>query len=334
MIPDLVSTIIPVHNRPVQLQQAVASVLAQNYRPIEILVIDDGSNDMDTAAIANQLQAAYPEEIRIFSRPNGGPGLARETGRQAARGEYIQYLDSDDVLLPNKFKIQVTALRQQAGADVAYGITLYRDASNVLHPEPLKATGIPIPCMFPRFLLERWWETATPLYRRSICDQAGPWTDLCLEEDWEYDCRIAALGGQLVWCNQIVSEHRDHDGVRLSREVDPLDPQRLEQRARAKTLILGHAVRYGLAYSSPEMQTYARSQFLLARQCGAGGLDGWAESLISQALKITREGQRRGLDLFLYRQLARAVGWKAAFRLAESLSGTTGLQAVLGKTSQ
>lgn len=319
MIPDLVSTIIPVHNRPVQLQQAVASVLAQNYRPIEILVIDDGSNDIHTAAIANQLQAAYPEEIRIFSRPNGGPGLARETGRQAARGEYIQYLDSDDVLLPRKFDVQVSAIRRHPDADVAYGITLYRDAFNVLHPQPLKATGSRISSMFPRFLLERWWETATPLYCRRICDQAGPWTDLRLEEDWEYDCRVAALGGRLVWCNQVVSEHRDHDGDRLSRDVDPLDPQRLEQRARAQTLILGHAVRYGLAYSSPEMQTFARSLFLLARQCGAGGLDGCAESLISLALEITREGKQSGVDLVLYRQLARWFGWKAAFRMAEPL---------------
>jgi hypothetical protein len=319
MIPDLVSTIIPVYNRPVQLQQAVASVLAQDYRPIEILIVDDGSNDRHTAEIAYQLQASYPKQIRVFSRPNGGPGLARETGRQAARGEYLQYLDSDDVLLPSKFTVQVSAIRQQREADVAYGITLYRDASNVLHPQPLKATGIRIVSMFPRFLLERWWETATPLYRRRICDQAGPWTDLRLEEDWEYDCRVAALGGRLVWCNQVVSEHRDHRGARLSHQIDPLDTRRLEQRARAQTLIRGHAVRYGLPYKSPEMQMFARSLFFLARQCGAGGLEGCAEALISQALEITRQGDRCGLDLVLYRQLARKVGWKAAYRLAESL---------------
>jgi len=312
LIPGLVTTIIPVHNRSSQLLDAVGSVLAQEHRPIEILIVDDGSDDGLTLACAQQLERRHPQLIRLLQRPNGGPGLARETGRLAACGEFLQYLDSDDVLLPGKFTAQVAALRQQPEADVAYGITFHRDRAGRLDPRPLKGTGEPIASMFPRFLNERWWETATPLYRRRICDQAGPWSDLLLEEDWEYDCRIAALGVRLAWVDRPVSEHRDHSGGRLSRQPNPLDPFRLRQRAQAQTLIHGHARHFGLEPRSPEMQLFSRSLFLLARQCGAAGLDAVAESLLQQSLQLCRDAGSSGWKQRLYRLAARRLGWRRA----------------------
>ncbi len=316
MIPNLVSTIIPVHNRPAHLPDAVASVLAQNYRPIEILIVDDGSSDGVTPALSRSLADQHPDLVRYLRRANGGPGLARETGRLACRGEFLQYLDSDDVLLAGKFTAQAGALRARPEASVAYGITLYRDAAGTLDPQPLKATGEQIATMFPRFLNERWWETATPLYRRSCCDQAGPWSDLCLEEDWEYDCRIAALGGHLVWCPIPVSEHRDHAGFRLSRNPAVTDPLRLSQRARAQILIHDHARRYGLPASHPAMQRFSRSLFLLGRQCGSVGLQQQAEQLCNLALSIMRNSGKKGLDLLLYRAVAKMIGWQRAGWLA------------------
>lgn len=316
MIPNLVSTIIPVHNRPEHLSDAVASVLAQDYRPIEILIVDDGSSDGVTPALARSLADQHPDLVRYLRRANGGPGLARETGRLVCRGEFLQYLDSDDVLLEGKFTAQVWALRACPQASVAYGITLFRDASGTLHPQPLKATGEYITSMFPRFLNERWWETATPLYRRSCCDQAGPWSDLCLEEDWEYDCRIAATGGHLVWCPIPVSEHRDHAGVRLSRNPAVTDPLRLSQRARAQALIHDHARRYGLPANHPAMQRFSRSLFLLGRQCGSAGLHEQAAQLCMLALAIMRDSGRSGRDLRLYRAVANRIGWRQAGWLA------------------
>src|SRR5512143_4106165 len=93
----LVSTIIPVYNRQALLREAVASVLAQSYRPIEIIVVDDGSTD-DTLAVCEELAGHRPDVVRTIRISNGGPGLAREAGRRFARGEFIQYLDSDDLL--------------------------------------------------------------------------------------------------------------------------------------------------------------------------------------------------------------------------------------------
>ena len=99
IVPGLVSTIIPVFNRPDQLPEAVSSALLQNYRPIEIIIVDDGSTDGLTSKTAQRLAEVNPGIIRFATQKNGGPGVAREHGRQLAKGEFVQYLDSDDVLL-------------------------------------------------------------------------------------------------------------------------------------------------------------------------------------------------------------------------------------------
>src|SRR5689334_3698307 len=100
------------------LREAVGSVLAQTWRPIEIIIVDDGSTDEETPAAIREL-ASQHDEIRGTRIENGGPGAAREAGRQLARGEFIQYLDSDDLLLPRKFELQVAALRSRPEAGVA-----------------------------------------------------------------------------------------------------------------------------------------------------------------------------------------------------------------------
>src|SRR5262245_54314926 len=82
----LVSTIIPVFNRARMLKEAVSSVLEQTYRPIEIIIVNDGSID-ETAKVADLLASENPDEIRVVHQSNTGPGLAREAGRKQARGE-------------------------------------------------------------------------------------------------------------------------------------------------------------------------------------------------------------------------------------------------------
>jgi len=316
VISDLVSTIIPVFNRPVQLRHAVESVLAQDYRPIEVIIVDDGSTD-ETPAVAKELAAANPEVVHVFMQGNAGPGAARERGRLEARGEFLQYLDSDDVLLPGKFAVQVGALRQRPDCHVAYGMTRFRCRDGSTPAGAWKGSGVARTTMFPSFLAERWWDTPTPLYRREICDRAGPWTSLRLEEDWEYDCRVASMGARLVWCDQYVCEVRDHAGDRLCR--GGLAPERLRQRTRSHVLILGHAQRAGIGADAPEMQRFARELFLLARQCGAAGLPDESRQLFDLARAACGEQRARGLDFTAYRTMAAVFGWRAAGKTGQWL---------------
>src|SRR5215469_13714944 len=162
LVEGLVSTIIPVHNRPTLLREAVASVLAQTYRPIEIIVVDDGSTDQ-TGRESEALAKAHPE-VRAIHRENGGPGAARETGRLAASGEFVQYLDSDDILLPTKFEHQVACLRRFIDCGVSYGKTRFYAYGGQPTDVAWKRTGEQISMMFPSFLQSRWWGTSTALY--------------------------------------------------------------------------------------------------------------------------------------------------------------------------
>jgi glycosyltransferase involved in cell wall biosynthesis len=310
----LVSTIIPVHNRPALLQEAVASVLAQTYRPVEIVIVDDGSTD-DTAAVADRLAAAHPDTIRVVHQANAGPGPAREAGRKIAGGEFIQYLDSDDVLLPRKFELQVAGLRQDAARGVAYGKTHFAVQGSDSERRAWKRTGERIEWMFPAFLQSRWWGTSTPLYRRSLTDAAGAWLALSNEEDWEYDCRMAAMGVRLLFVPEFVSEEREHAGARLSRGGASA-PGKLRDRARAHALILEHARRAGLGEACAEMQHFARELFLLARQCGAAGLGAESRELFGLARSASGEARGNGIDFRLYRIAAGILGWTLAGWLA------------------
>jgi hypothetical protein len=308
LVEGLVSTIIPVHNRPSLLREAVASVLAQTYRPVEIIIVDDGSTD-ETGREAEALAEAH-SEVRAVHRDNGGPGAARETGRLAARGEFIQYLDSDDLLLPIKFELQVGGLRRCGDCDVSYGKTRFY----AYHDRPTdvawKRTGERISAMFPSFLQSRWWGTSTPLYRRNVTDLAGAWTELKNEEDWEYDCRIARHGGQLHYCDAFVSDERVIPGDHLST-AGSSDPDKLRSRARAHKLILEHALAAGISHETSEMQHFARELFLLARQCGAAGLAYEARMLFELARQASGTERSRGIDFLLYSAGARLVGWRA-----------------------
>jgi len=314
MIESLVSTIIPVYNRAGLLNDAVLSVINQTHRPIEIIIVDDGSTD-DTAQSADAQAAAHPGIIRVLHQPNGGVGKAREAGRQIAKGEFIQYLDSDDVLLPRKFEWQVAGLRAAPHCGAAYGYTRFRHADGRYEPVPWKGSGRRVDAMFPEFLVSRWWDTPTPLYRAAVCEAAGPWTDLGLEEDWEYDCRVAALGTKLHFIEEYVAEVRDHDQFRLSRGI-ALDPVRLRHRARSHQLIYAHARRAGIDEAQPEMQHFARTLFLLSRQCGAAGLGREARELFALAKAASGATRGRGLDFRLYQAAAAVVGWPLAGKIA------------------
>jgi glycosyltransferase involved in cell wall biosynthesis len=318
----LVSTIIPVRNRPGALREAVASVLAQDWRPIEVIIVDDGSTD-ETPRVAQSLAAAHPGIVKVVTRPNGGPGAARESGRIVAGGEFIQYLDSDDVLLPGKFSAQVKALRDNPVAGAAYGITLLRAADGTRVEKPHKETGLRFDAMFPHFLVGRWWDTSTPLYRRAVTDRAGPWTTLSAEEDWEYDCRIASFGTRLAWVAQPVSETREWDEGRLSRR-DPLSGRRLADRAESHALILQHAQRAGIAHDSPEMRHFSRELFLLSRQCGAAGLSDESRRLFLLSRAAAGTTRSRGLDYRVYRAFAALVGWRVMGRASVWLDNLRG----------
>lgn len=310
----LVSTIIPVFNRPAMVRQAVESVLAQTYRPIEILVVDDGSSD-DTPTVLAELQAAHPGEIRVLRQANAGAAAARERGRQAARGAYIQYLDSDDWLLPNKFADQVAALHAHPECAIAYGTSVVCDAHGVVTENPSRRTAERIEQLFPKLLVERWWHTHTPLFRRWISDAAGPWLEY-RPEDWDLEARMGALQPRLIHCGSIVSMQRHYPSPdRVSRGPRA---EYLRQEAIFLPRLHACAVLAGVAADSPEMQRFSRWCLFSARQLDAVS----APELAGTLLQLGWHTARRGHGSLLTYGLARHIpGLRRSAWLRRGLPG-------------
>jgi len=303
-----------VFNRVAMLAEAVASAESQSYRPIEIVLVDDGSTD-ETGPACDAVASRNPGWVRALHQANAGPGAAREAGRNAARGEFLQYLDSDDLLYPEKLEKQVAALRAAPEAGIAYCWTRLRHSDGSVVEGPWKGSGQKRETMFPWFLTERWWDTPNPLYRRSVCDAAGPWLPLWQEEDWEYDCRIAGAGTKLVQVPEYLVEVRDHAEGRLSRG-DASDRRRLAARCEAHRRVYVHARGAGIGLESPYMQRYARELFLLARQAGSAGLGAEAQEMFRLAREASGPERGRGADFRAYAAFAGVVGWEAAGRFA------------------
>ncbi len=316
-VPGLVSTVIPVFNRPEMIVEAVDSVLKQTYRPIEIIIVDDGSTD-GTPDILDKLSSTN-SEIRVFRHENSGPGSSREVGRLNAKGEFVQYLDSDDLLLKNKFADQVLELQKYPEAAACYGMTAtQRFNSDEVNWTPLKGTGSNEKHMFPRLLRERWWSTSTPLYRRSIVDQAGPWSDSWNEEDWEYEARIASLGGLLCQVTEFVSITRTHD-EHLSSSGG-IDPVKLRWRAQSRCRIYQSAKKFSDKFpeilTSEDWRFFSDYAFLLGRQCALQNLVSEARALVAISIEAV------GSKTWKHRAFLKSVkllGWRRASKLLANL---------------
>ena len=322
MIDGLVSTIIPVYNRPERLREAVASVLEQDYRPIEIIIVDDGSTDGATWPAAQALAAAHAGVIRAVTQLNAGPGAARERGRLLAQGEFIQYLDSDDLLLPGKFARQVAGLRANADAGISYGLTVERRGDTgderVTHHTEHISTSL-VPTIFER----RLWPTLTPLYRRTVTDAIGPWSARRILEDWDYDLRAGLLGVRLHYCAEPLAMVRLH-GIDHAGLAWQSDPRAMRDRVQAYLDAVAYAAKATIPAASREIQQLVRSLFWMSREVGARGYAHEARALYSAARNAATPGSGLARSLRVYGVVARCVGWQAAGKLSAWLDHVKG----------
>ncbi len=113
---NLISAIISVYNCERYLSEAIESVLAQTYRPIEVIIIDDGSTDR-TAEVALR----YEPEITYFYQPNAGSSAARNQGIRLSRGSYLAFHDADDTWVKDKLALQMQVFHDDQQVDAVFG---------------------------------------------------------------------------------------------------------------------------------------------------------------------------------------------------------------------
>lgn len=199
-----VSVIIPAYNQGHYLGEAVRSVLDQTYQDFEIIIVDDGSTD-NTADVAKSFS---DPRVRYFHQKNGGLSAARNTGIRNATGEYITYLDSDDLFLPEKFSLLVTKLESEpelgfvAGQailidengqslDLIFDKQIPRDPAQLLLHNPLHVGSV---------MVRREWQARVGFFDETLRSY----------EDWDMWLRLARAGCKMGWVDQPVSLYRFH----------------------------------------------------------------------------------------------------------------------------
>ena len=216
----LISVIIPTYNRCDLLKLAVESCLRQDYSNLEIIIIDDGSSDGTEQMVSHLLVTDWKDCcIRYVLQENAGASSARNHGIEMAQGEFIQFLDSDDELLPGKLTMQILAIddlsirncdmcycygRMGAGRNESY-TRLGINTSNVSELL-LQLVGRKIHVM----------STPSPLWRSSFLKRFNGWnTKIGLGDDLEYYLRLVCELDSFVFIPDELFFVREHSGDRL-----------------------------------------------------------------------------------------------------------------------
>ncbi|OGB33428.1 MAG: hypothetical protein A3F78_22320 [Burkholderiales bacterium RIFCSPLOWO2_12_FULL_61_40] len=193
----LVSVVMPAYNARPFIEESIASVLSQDYPSIELIVVDDGSSDGTTEAVAR-----WGDRVKVIRQTNAGPAAARNRGIAQAQGEFLAFLDADDVWLPGKISLQVQYLQDHPEVGVVFGDFLHWHAQtdgSFLRPptppepnphcaiEPAQSGWI-----YTDLLLDSTICIITAMVRRSVVQTVGGMDEaLATGEDYDFWLRVS-----------------------------------------------------------------------------------------------------------------------------------------------
>jgi glycosyltransferase involved in cell wall biosynthesis len=185
---QLISVVIPVYNGEKTIRQTLESVLNQTFTDFEVIVINDGSQDATLEIVAN---IADPR-LKVFSYPNAGQAASRNRGLSQARGEFIAFLDADDLWTSDKLEAQLRVLQENPQAAVAYSWSDCIDESgNFLREASHRTVNGDV---YAKLLLTDFLDNGSnPLIRRQAITEVGGFDEsLPPAEDWDMWLRLAA----------------------------------------------------------------------------------------------------------------------------------------------
>ena len=208
-MPELVSILIPVYNAEEWLSATLRSVSSQTWPRWEAIVVDDGSTD-NSLSIARSFES---KRIKILSKGNQGACAARNCALRHAQGDYIQYLDADDLMDANKLEVQVKRLESEPSRTVAacQWTRFYHQVGDGPHRPVPETWKYPKPIDW--FVAQRSGNGTMPLMAwltpRELVEQAGPWDESLLRnQDGEYFTRVLKHAQRIVFCAETCVYYR------------------------------------------------------------------------------------------------------------------------------
>jgi glycosyltransferase involved in cell wall biosynthesis len=337
----LVSILIPAHNAEKWIADTIRSAVAQTWQPKEIIVVDDGSTDQ-TLAVAQQFES---ESVRVVGQKNQGAAAARNEAFELSHGDYIQWLDADDLLAPDKVSRQMEALGPEANPRTllssSWGHFMYRPHRARFTPTALWCDLSPTEFLLRKLGQRVFMQTAVWLVSRELSNAAGPWnTSMISDDDGEYFCRVILASNGIRFVPESRVYYRLVGAARLSyvgqsnKKLDALWSsmqlhigylRSLEDGERARTACLRYLQNYVIAFYPLRLDLVAlmhRTAEELGGQLEVPRLS-WKYSWI-QRLAGWNSAKRAQLLLprfkwWLVRFWDRLIGRLEAHRLAGSL---------------
>ena len=211
----LVSILIPCYNYEKYVTDAIKSALGQTYKNIEVIVVNDGSTDNSLEVIRS-----FGDAIHCESIPNSGACAARNRALNISKGEYIQFLDADDVLSPDKISNHLPYLIEDK-VDIVFGGAYFFGESEKLPDEsnypPLQGD--------PFIHLLNWpLGTAYPLHKRKWLERVGGFNEkLARAQEYDLHIRLTAKGARVIILNDKLLGVRMHDQPRITSKKYPQD---------------------------------------------------------------------------------------------------------------
>jgi glycosyltransferase involved in cell wall biosynthesis len=193
------SVIVPVYNGAVFIGDAIESILAQDYAPLEVLIVDDGSSDATADVVRS-----FGSRVRYFRQANAGPAAARNRGLALAGGELIAFLDADDVWPAQKLNAQARYLREHAEAHIVLGrieyLRLPGGSETAIRYEDGGNTVTSV-------------HLGSGLFRRSAFERVGDFDpELRYSEDHDWMLRAREAGLRIAIMDEITLVYRMHAG--------------------------------------------------------------------------------------------------------------------------
>ena len=297
----LITVVIPVFNRAGLVVEAVESCLAQDWRPLEILVVDDGSTDHPETALRR-----FGDQVRVLRQENAGVSRARNAGIAAARGDFIHFLDSDNLLLPDAVSAKLAAFRAIPDAAICFGgAVIERDGVRNPRAAPAPDGGPACPTTdLLRVAAQRipFFVSSVMMPRWTILRAGGFEEDLRRTEDYRFWITLGLAGAKAVAVDRLsVVRRRPRESLHRQRHHDQGPDIVVALRSLGEILhrpehwICAHALlaRIAAHHDRPIAATsqslvaaeIARFRLLVETLCGMPGVNGRSALLILASLR-------------------------------------------------
>jgi glycosyltransferase involved in cell wall biosynthesis len=200
----LISVIIPTYNTAKYLIETLECALNQSWANKEIILVNDGSTDNTLS-----LLKPYMAKINYIYQENRGLGAARNTGLKAAKGDFVVFLDADDLLSPNFLEVMLKSIRERPGVDILYCWWSFIDESGHLLPEPGRYTGQGD--LFQAYVISNRFPVMAALTPKYCIDCAGGFDEnKLISEDWDFWLRVSQKGYKFDFLSEVLVYYRFH----------------------------------------------------------------------------------------------------------------------------